>query len=259
MSTRIHHLIVILLLGLVSVASGQSSMMELRKKVNGRKTAATRSYLQQVDDALSQGDTEAADKALKAAIAQGTLSQAAINDARGRISAVDSQQRAGMVAAARAKEEAARQSQPSGTASTEPTRSNGTASARMCQIKVEGGEWFNAVRFFNVDASGNETSSQSDASPGNCTDARKSAGENDWTNDHTVIISDGDKGLAGTYGYELKYVEVTSRGLINNQTGRRKTYKGTFTVPTGSSYGTLTADRAGWDSTTLTLRPYWSK
>lgn len=230
MTTLCHRLVLLLLLAASSAALAESSIMALRKKLQGLKEASAKSCTQEMNAALQRGDVEKADKALKAAIAQGTLTQAQIDEARGRVAAVVSQQLSAMVAAARAKEEASRQSASSGSLTTSEGQSSGAASARMCQIKVEGGEWFSSVRLFNVDASGNEVG-QSDASPGRCTDAHKSAGENDWTNHHTVIISAGDKGLAGTYGYEIKYVEVTSRGLSNNETGRRKTFRGTFTIP----------------------------
>ena len=70
----------------LSMASAQSDMMELRKKVQNSKVQRTQNYLENVDAALSQGDIPAAERALSATIAQGVLTQAQINTARAAIS-----------------------------------------------------------------------------------------------------------------------------------------------------------------------------
>jgi len=85
-------------------ATAQSSMMDLRKKMQKRHAGQARSHLEQMETALNSGDAEGADKALAAAIAQGTLTQTQIDEARGRIQSAESQQRAAVVAAAQEKE-----------------------------------------------------------------------------------------------------------------------------------------------------------
>ncbi len=95
-----------LLLGQGTPDTGNSKLWEMRKKMQQRSAQRTGSYVEQMNQALQSGDAEGAESALKAAIAQGTLTQSQINDARGRIDSMVSQQRQAMVAEARAKQEA---------------------------------------------------------------------------------------------------------------------------------------------------------
>jgi|GEM_PF-2699631 len=90
-----------LLLGQGTPDTGNSKLWEMRKKVQQRSAQRTGSYVEQMNRSLQSGDAEGAETALKAAIAQGTLTQTQINDARGRIDSMVSQQRQAMVAEAR--------------------------------------------------------------------------------------------------------------------------------------------------------------
>jgi hypothetical protein len=86
--------------------TGNSKLWEMRKKVQQRNAQRAGSYLEQMNQSLTDGDSAGAESALKSAIAQGTLTQPQIDDARGRIAALVSRQQQEMVAAARAKAEA---------------------------------------------------------------------------------------------------------------------------------------------------------
>ncbi len=101
-----------------------SRLWAMRKKVQQRSTQRTGSYLEQLNAALAEGDRDGAESALKAAIAQGTLTQAQIVDVRSRIDAQHSQQQAALLAAAQTRETAARQA-----AAAARTPSEGTAPA----------------------------------------------------------------------------------------------------------------------------------
>ena len=91
-------------------ASNEQSdrLWAMRKKVQQRGKQRTGTYLEQLQGCLSDGDLEGAEAALKSAIAQGTLSQSQIDEAKGRIASAYSSQQAKLVAEARAKEEASR-------------------------------------------------------------------------------------------------------------------------------------------------------
>ena len=91
-------------------ASNEQSdrLWAMRKKVQQRGKQRTGTYLEQLQGCLSDGDLEGAEAALKSAIAQGTLSQSQIDEAKGRIASGYSSQQAKLVAEARAKEEAGR-------------------------------------------------------------------------------------------------------------------------------------------------------
>ena len=80
-------------------------LKEIRRKLQKANGGRAGGYLEQMNEALASGDTAAAGKALAAAIAQGTLTQTQIEEARGLIQAKESQQQA-LVAAARSKQEA---------------------------------------------------------------------------------------------------------------------------------------------------------
>ena len=78
----------------------ESDMMKLRKKVQNSKVQRTQTYIKGVSDALAQNDIPAAEKALSAAIAQGTLTQSQINEAKAAI-----QSRSSSLSAARLAQE----------------------------------------------------------------------------------------------------------------------------------------------------------
>lgn len=87
--------------------TGNSKLWEMRKKMQQRSTQRVGSYLEQMNQSLASGDASGAESALKAAIAQGTMTQPQIDESRGRMDAMVSQQRQAMVAEARAREAAA--------------------------------------------------------------------------------------------------------------------------------------------------------
>ena len=95
-------------IGLCTQAADQTStskLMEMRKKVQKLHASDARGYLQQMETALNAGDFAGADTALNGAIAQGTLTQTQIDEARGRVQTAEFQQRATMVAAAKEAEQ----------------------------------------------------------------------------------------------------------------------------------------------------------
>jgi multidrug efflux pump subunit AcrA (membrane-fusion protein) len=92
--------------------TGNSKLWEMRKKVQQRGTQRAGSYLEQMNESLASGDSAGAEEALKSAIAQGSMTQAQIDESRGQIDGLVSRQQQAMVAEARAaREEEARQAE----------------------------------------------------------------------------------------------------------------------------------------------------
>lgn len=246
---RITHLLMILLAIWPALLPAQSSMMELRKKMQSRHAAAAKGYQQQMEEALQRGDLEGADKALKAAIAQGTMTQTQIDEARSRIQAVESSQRAEMVAATRNQEQATQARETATNASSASSSASAAPGVGMTHLKFEG-NGIHSVRLFNVTASGAESTRKTEVSPGDCTRGGKAAeANNDTTIWLMVYVADDGKGVAGTYGYEMKFHEVVNRSfpMATPKIGRTRTFKGTITIPPGKSDGVISVDRFNWN------------
>ncbi len=116
--------------------TGNSKLWQMRKKVQRRSAQRAGSYLDQMNQALDTGDAADAESALKAAIAQGTLTQPQIDDARGRIAALVSRQQQEMVAEARAKTEAESRLAAAQREAEAPARGTESAASRMSQTQM---------------------------------------------------------------------------------------------------------------------------
>ncbi len=123
----------------------------MRKKVQQRAGQRAGTFLEQMNAALREGDPDGAEAALKAAVAQGKMTQGEIDEARSRIDGMVSQQRQAMVGAARAKHAAEQAS--SATASTSSavraSPNNPATSGKSVHLKFDGAG-MNAIRVFNV-------------------------------------------------------------------------------------------------------------
>lgn len=243
-------------------SSGNSKLWQMRKKVQQRSAQRTGTYLEQMEQALQSRDAATAESALKAAIAQGTLTQTQITDARGRIGALVTQQQQAMVAEARAKEEAEARRQASSAVAAgaaQMAAANAPKGAKSCSIEFKGGS-LNAVRLFNVDAGGRETLLPSAASPGNCHYAKHSEARDHNTSRFAVDVIAGDQGLGGTYGYELTFLEVLEIPIFSaRKLGHRQTFTGTFQIPAGAAMGTLNIKSFKWGAANMEFEtPGWS-
>lgn len=238
-----------LLLGQGTPDTGNPKLWEMRKKMQQRSAQRTGSYVEQMNQALQSGDAEGAESALKAAIAQGTLTQTQINDARGRIDSMVSLQRQAMVAEARAKQEAEaaasqRMTPPASTNS--PSISAPTREGRSVMLNFIG-SGIQSIRVFNVNSSGQEVRYPVEGSPANCSLAKDSESRDQTTPYFSVNVMNDGKGLAGTYGYEATFAQITERNLISpNQVGARKGFKGVFRIPAGATMGRLTFEKFNW-------------
>lgn len=242
--------------------TGNSKLWEMRKKMQQRSTQRAGTYLEQMEQALQSGDTATAESALKAAIAQGTLTQTQITDARDRIGAMVTQQQQAMVAEALAKEEAEMRRQASSAVSAGAAQmgaANTPKGAKNCSIEFKGGS-LNAVRLFNVDAAGRETRLPSAASPGDCHFAKESMARDTNTSRLMVNVFTGDQGLGGTYGYELTFLEVLETPVFGaRKLGHRQTFTGTFQIPAGAAMGTLNIKSFKWGAANMEFEtPGWS-
>ena len=247
-----------LLLGQGTPDTGNSKLWEMRKKVQQRSAQRASSHVQQMNQALQSSDTEGAESALKAAIAQGTLTQTQINDARGRIDSMVSQQRQAMVKAQKAEAEQAERMKAQSTASSNSAGAGGTAqqaaAGKSVSLKFIGSA-MQSIRVFNVDAGGREARWPADGSPANCSLAHASEARDETADWFTVNLINESKGLAGTYGYEVTFVQILDRRLLTvNETGHRKTFKGTFKIPSGSTMGSLRFEKFQWGDTNVNLR-----
>lgn len=110
----------------------------------------------------------------------------------------------------------------------------------LVHLKFEGSS-MNSVRVFNLLGSND--------SPGNCNrGGRASEPHNDTTSWLLVYIADDGKGIAGTYGYEVKFNEVLDRTfpLGTPKVGRTRTLKGTITIPPGKTNGVIRFEPVYW-------------
>lgn len=233
-----------------------SRLWDMRKKVQQRAGQRAGTFLEQMNTALREGDPGGAEAALKAAIAQGKMTQGEIDGARARIDGMVSQQRQAMAAAAQAKHEAEQAS--SATASTSSAVSaspgNPATSGKSVHLKFDGAG-MNAIRVFNVSSSGTPSDRRTDGSPGDCREAKAWEAKDDWTSYLTVFVRDDGKGTAGTYGYEVTFIEVLDRRLLSpNKVGHRQTFKGTFTIPAGKTDGTVYFEKFRWGDTKIEIR-----
>ncbi len=96
---------------------------------------------------------------------------------------------------------------------------------------------------------------QTDESPGDCSKAKAWEAKDDGTSYLTVFVGDDGKGTAGTYGYEVTFIEVLDRRLLSpNKVGRRQTFKGTFTIPSGKTDGTVYFEKFRWGDSRVEIR-----
>ncbi len=220
----------------------------MRKKLQQRGSQRAGSYLEQLDAALAGRDLAGAESALKAAIAQGTLTQAQIDEARGRVQAAAAREQAALVADARAKAEAAEQEATQTAAATPASRpasgSSGGSDPRSFTVHFSNAG-LQSVRVFNADTSGREARYPGSGSPGNCAQASRSTAKDNYYSTMDVnVFAEGGK-TAGTYGYEVKILEVTDNHLFRaNDVIRYAPVTGTFAIPPGKEAVYLTWDKS---------------
>lgn len=259
-------LAIIVLLPTIGIAqgtpdTGNSKLWEMRKKVQQRNAQRAGSYLEQMNQSLTDGDSAGAESALKSAIAQGTLTQPQIDDARGRIEAVVSAQQQAMVAAARAKEATeARMTQSQNRSVPTAPASNGGGGAQVARsLSITfRGNGMQSIRVFNLNEGGGEARSSTARSPAGCSFASASEARDDWASYYTLNLMNEGKGFAGTYGYEVTFIEVLDRNLITpNKVGHRQTFKGTFQIPAGKTHGSVVFEKFRWGDSKIEVSPYF--
>lgn len=212
-------------------AGDQSSRLwAMRKKVQQRAGQRTGTYLEQMNSALSDGDMDGAEAALKAAIAQGKMTQEEIDAANGRIAAKQHAQQAAMAANARAKADAqSRESASSASGAAE----NRPAAAGPGKVTVkfdhDGDLYVTSVELFNAKS----------GSPGTITSNKVTRKETDGAlNILQFISADRAGNIAGTYGFKATWASHTASSRVfggkGSEVERREQIEGTFEIPAGT-------------------------
>ena len=187
-------------------ASNEQSdrLWAMRKKVQQRGKQRTGTYLEQLQGCLSDGDLEGAEVALKSAIAQGTLSQSQIDEAKGRITSAYSNQQAKLVAEARAKEEASR---AEAARAAEVAQAESQQQQRMARNEVPSRSGSDSASSSNADA-GKTTKKTTEEErfrakwrnqTANFTVTSSSAS---WPS-NSLIVQDSNTGLKFEVGYDI--------------------------------------------------------
>ncbi len=184
--------------------TGNSKLWEMRKKVQQRSTQRAGSYLEEMNRSLATGDSSGAETALKSAIAQGSMTQAQIDDARGQIDSLVSRQQQTMVAQARAaRENEARQAEAIQLAAAQ-------ASQARASTAVSGGS--------SVNSMGNGASVPSGAKADTELD-RFNARNRGGTRTFTVTRDDGWSTLRDDAWITLKDTENGKQWALNYSPG----------------------------------------
>lgn len=151
-----------------------------------------------------------------------------------------------MVAAARAKEatEARITRSRTGFYQPHPPRTEEEAHGSALPLNHLRGNGMQSIRVFNLNEGGGEARSSTARSPAGCSFASASEARDDWASYYTLNLMNEGKGFAGTYGYEVTFIEVLDRNLITpNKVGHRQTFKGTFQIPAGKTHGSVVFEK----------------
>ncbi len=215
-------------------ADDQSSRLwAMRKKVQQRAGQRAGTFLEQMNAALSDGDLDGAEAALKSAIAQGKMTQEQIDEATARIQAKQHSQQAAMVARAEA------QSRAEAPAASSPASSPAAAGPDRVTVtfKSKGMLYVTAAELFN----GNS------GSPGAILSKKETRRETDGALSLFQYIGADRAGkTAGTYKFQATWAASSTPDLLpggkSSAVTERQQIEGTFEIPAGVRDVVITYD-----------------
>ena len=210
-----------------------SRLWEMRRKVQQRAAQRAGTFLEQMNAALSEGDLDGAESALKAAVAQGKMTQEQIDESTGRIQAKQHAKQAAMVARADAQSSAV-----SSTASSPASSPAASGPDRVTvTFKSAGLLYVTAAELFNVNSGGS----------GAILSKKETRRETDGALSlFQTIGADRAGKIAGTYKFQATWAASSTPDLLpggrSSVVTERKQLEGTFEVPAGVRDVVITYD-----------------